>query len=331
MASIVEVAARAGVSRQTVSNVLNAPERVRPETRSRVEEAIEALGYHPNRTARNLRSQRAHLLALDLAPTGPHEVSPVLDRFVHALSEVAAEHGFHLLIFPRTDDPVTSHLPLADTRTVDGFVLVDTERDDRRVRVLADRQVPFVTFGRTGGSPAHDAVDVDGVRGGQLVAEHLVADGCRRVGFVGWPEGSLAGDDRYAGLTAGWLDGGRALSDVALVRCLNVVEDGVRAVDELAVRPGGLPDAIVTVSDLLAVGVMRGLRARGLREGRDVRVVGYDDAPISAHLEFPLTTVRQPLDEVARRVLARLLARLDDPDVPAVTELLEPHLVVRST
>jgi DNA-binding LacI/PurR family transcriptional regulator len=331
MASIVEVAARAGVSRQTVSNVLNAPERVRAETRARVEAAIEELGYHPNRSAQNLRSQRAHLLALDLAPTGAHEVSPVLDRFVHALSESAAEHGYHLLIFPRTGDPTTSHLPLTETRTVDGFVLVDTEREDHRVKVLADRQVPFVTFGRTGGSVGHDAIDVDGVVGGRLVAEHLAAAGCRRVGFVGWPEGSLAGDDRYAGLTAGWRDAGRAVTDLDLVRCINGVEEGARAVHELAARPGGLPDAIATVCDLLAVGVIRGLRAHGLVAGRDVRVVGYDDAPIAAHLEPPLTTVRQPLDEVARRVVERFLARLDDPDAPTVTELLEPQLIVRST
>jgi DNA-binding LacI/PurR family transcriptional regulator len=331
MASIVEVAARAGVSRQTVSNVLNAPERVRPETRARVEAAIEALGYHPNRSAQNLRSQRAHLLALDLAPTGPHEVSPVLERFVHALSETAAEHGYHLLIFPRTGDPTASHLPLVDTRTVDGFVLVDTERDDHRVKVLADRQIPFVTFGRTDGGVDHDAIDVDGVYGGRLVGEHLAAAGCRRVGFVGWPEGSLAGDARYAGLTQGWCDAGRSPTDLDLVRCLNSVEDGVEAVRELAARPSGLPDAIAAVSDLLAVGVIRGLRAHGLVAGRDVRVVGYDDAPIAAHLDPPLTTVRQPLEEVAQRVLARFLARLDDPDAPTVTELLEPQLVVRST
>jgi DNA-binding LacI/PurR family transcriptional regulator len=330
VASIVDVAARAGVSRQTVSNVLNAPDRVSPQTRRRVEEAISQLHYRPNRSAQNLRSQRSRLLGVDLAPMGPHEVAPVLDRFVHALSEEAARHGYHVLLFPRAGDGGATHLGLYETRTVDGFVLVDTERDDPRAAALVGEDVPFVTFGRTGATSAHDVVDVDGFAGGRAVASQLVASGCRRPAYVAWPEGSLAGDDRLAGFLAGCEDAGIDPGSVPVLRRLNRVEDGVDAALSL-VEAAERPDAIATVSDLIAVGVIRGLRSLGLRAGDEIRVVGFDDAPLSAHLDPPLTTVRQPLGEVARRVVERFLARLSDPDSPVVTQLLEPYLVVRRT
>ena len=331
MASIVDVAAAAGVSRQTVSNVLNAPERVRPETRERVEAAIAELGYRPNSGARNLRSKRSGLIGVDLAPTGPDEVSPVLDQFVHALSEAAAEHGYHVMIFPRGHDARDTHLPLIETRTVDGFVLVDTDRDDRRAKLLAERSVPFVTFGRTGEASAHDVIDVDGSAGGRMVASHLREGRCTEAAFIGWPEGSLAGDARLQGFLDGWIDqDGRPLQ-VAVRRHRNRVDEAVGAVRDLVAEADRVPDAIVAVSDLLAVGVIRGLRSIGLQAGRDVRVVGFDDAPIAAHLDPPLTTVRQPLAEVAARVVQRFVARLHAPDAPVVLDLLTPELVVRDT
>jgi DNA-binding LacI/PurR family transcriptional regulator len=330
VASIVDVAARAGVSRQTVSNVLNAPDRVSPDTRLRVEEAIAALHYRPNRSAQNLRSQRSRLLGVDLTPMGAHEVAPVVDRFVHALSEEADRHGYHVLLFPRSGVGAASHLSLYETRTVDGFVLLDTERDDARAAGLAAEQVPFVAFGGTGTAIAHDVVDVDGFAGGRAVAAELAASGRSQPAYVAWPEGSLVGDQRLAGFLAGCSDAGIDPAQVRVLRRLNRVEDGVDAALSLVEGPDR-PDAIATVSDLLAVGVLRGMRSFGLRAGEDIRVVGFDDTPLSAHLDPPLSTVRQPLGDVARRIVARFLVRLDDPDAPFVTELLEPYLVVRRT
>jgi DNA-binding LacI/PurR family transcriptional regulator len=330
MTSLIEVARLAGVSRQTVSNVINAPERVAASTRERVEAAIAELGYQPNRSARNLRSRRAHLLGLDLLPTGPHEVSPVLDRFVHALTEEAAHVGYHVLVFPRTEDAASSHLPLHATRTVDGFVLVDTEVDDPRVEVLAKNDVPFVTFGRTGGRIPHDAIDVDGHAGGRMAALEALRRGARRPAFVGWPEGSLAGDARLAGFLEVCREAGLPADDVAVLRRLNRVDDGLDAAMSL-LRADQPADAVVAASDLLAVGVLRAARALGIRAGQDLRVVGFDDAPIAAHLDPPLTTVGQPIREVAKRIVATFLERLDHPDAPVHDEALEPHLVVRLT
>jgi DNA-binding LacI/PurR family transcriptional regulator len=330
VASVIEVAKLAGVSRQTVSNVLNAPERVAQSTRERVEAAIAELGYQPDRNARNLQARRAHLIGIDLRPSGPDEVSPVLDRFLHALTEEAAKRGYHVLVFPRTDDPASSHLPLHATRAVDGFVLVDTHPEDRRVEVLAEKGVPFVTFGATGGSFAHDVVDVDGHLGGRLAALEALRNAASRPAFVGWPDGSLVGDARLAGFLEAVGEAGIDTAQVPVARSVNRVEAGVQATLDL-LRSDTPPDAIVAVSDLLAVGVVRALRSLDLRAGRDVRVVGFDDAPIAAHLDPPLTTVGQPVKAVAQLVVERFLARLDAPDAPVTTDLLDPHLVVRQT
>ncbi len=330
MTSLLEVARRAGVSRQTVSNVINAPDRVAASTRERVEAAIEELSYVPNRSARNLRSRRSHLLGLDLLPTGPNEFSPVLDRFVHALTEEASRFGYHVLVFPRGEDPGTSHLPLHATQTVDGFVLIDTEFDDPRAEVLAKNDVPFVTFGTTGGNIVHDVVEVDGHLGGRLAGREALARGARAPAFIGWPEGSLAGDARLAGFLEVCGESGLSVEEVPVLRRMNRVEDGVEAAMTL-LRADRSVDAIVTVSDLLAVGVLRAIRSFSLRAGQDVRVVGFDDAPIAAHLDPPLTTVGQPVREVAQRVIATFLARLEDPEAPVRVDLLDPYIVVRLT
>jgi len=328
--SINDVAARAGVSRQTVSNVLNAPERVADTTRSRVEDAITALGYRPNTTARNLRRQRTRLLGLGLLGGDPDWTSTVINRFIHALTAAAAEQQFHVLLVPRGDDPVRTHLELHESGTVDGFALIDNEPDDARVQALADRRVPFVAFGRTHIRTPHDVVDVDGAAGTRDGVAHLAAQGRRRLAFVGWPEDSLVGEERLRGVREGCVAAGLDPAELEVVRRPNTIAAGAEAAGVLLAgrRP---PDGIVAVSDTLAIGVFRALRGRGLMPGQDVGVVGFDDAATAAQLDPPLTTVRQPLVAVARRIVERIEVRCTTPDADHVRELIAPELVVRET
>jgi DNA-binding LacI/PurR family transcriptional regulator len=202
--------------------------------------------------------------------------------------------------------------------------------DDTRAAVLVQAGVPFVAFGRTGGRIPHDVVDVDNAAGGRVIAQELAANGCEWPAFVGWPEGSLAGDERLMGFLDGWREAGHDPELVAVLRRLNRVDDGLDAAMSL-LRADQPADAVVAASDLLAVGVLRAARALGIRAGQDLRVVGFDDAPIAAHLDPPLTTVGQPIREVAKRIVATFLERLDHPDAPVHDEALEPHLVVRLT
>lgn len=343
-ATLESVAVVAGVSRQTVSNVLNAPERVAAETRQRVEEAIETLRYRPNRSARSLRTRTSRLLGYCVQPATAGNLNAVLDRFVHAVTESAAEHGFHVLLFtaPAGEPGLDRYAELLAQRAVDGFVLADTIVADPRPGWLTEQGVPFVAFGRSWSGPDQGRwVDVDGAAGTTEAVEHLHALGHRRIAFIGWPEGSGVGDDRVAGYTAaclrlgldprvvraeGGVDTGRALAAALL--------DGAGGGDEGGDGGGAEPPtALVCVSDESAYGALRAVADRGLRPGEDVAVVGFDDTPAARLPGVDLTSLSQPIEQIGRETVLMLLALLGAVELPPGPEhrLLRPSLVVRAS
>ncbi|HKT06149.1 MAG TPA: LacI family DNA-binding transcriptional regulator, partial [Rugosimonospora sp.] len=166
--TITTVARHARVSRQTVSNVLNAPHLVRDETRARVLASIEALGYRANQAARQMRTGRSRLIAVRIEPARDGINGSVLDRFLHGLTETAATAGYRVVLYTATDDAseIAAYDDLLGSHDLDGFVLTSTHHGDARTAWLAERGVPFVTFGRPWGSTAGaDWVDVDGGAG----------------------------------------------------------------------------------------------------------------------------------------------------------------------
>lgn len=323
-ATVADVALAAGVSRQTVSNVLNRPEVVRPETLSRVQAAIQGLGYRPHASARRLRTRQSSTLGVRLEPV--HGISgAVLDRFLHALVESADERGMRILLFTATDvdDELTHMERLVEGSDVDGFVLTSTFHGDPRAAWLGDRDIPFVTFGRPWGLPDMDAaphpwVDVDGRSGLREATDHLVAQGHRRVGFLGWPSPSGQGDERRRG----WQDAMRAvgLSDAGGLTCEDDVAAATRTVAS-AIDDGAGFDALVCASDTLALGARFAL-------GAGVPVVGYDDTPVAEALG--ISSVEQPLVEVASAAV-ELLMGTGRSVLPASTghRLLAPRVVWR--
>jgi DNA-binding LacI/PurR family transcriptional regulator len=342
--TVEDVADTAGVSRQTVSNVLNAPHRVRPETRARVEEAIAALGYQPNRAARALRVAASRLIGYRIEPVHEESLASIHDRFLHALAEAGREADHHLLLFTADDaeDEVEACTRLFRTGGVDGFVLYGIDRDDRRPAALGQLGAPFVTFGRSeavdaGGHP-YPWVDVDNAAGTQAAVDHLVARGHRRIALLGWPEGSAVGDRRAGGWRTaldkhGLLAAGQPLD----VRGEDSVATGAHLTAYLLDRTSP-PTAVVAVSDTLAVGAVQAARARGLALGRDLAVVGFDDTPTARALD--LSSVRQPIEAAGRAIVRALLDRLPgapaaaaagaEPDLPS-GRLLTPVLVVRAS
>lgn len=323
-ATLDSVAARANVSRQTVSNVLNSPHLVRADTAGRVREAIDQLGYQPSRAARQLRTRRSMLLGLRLEHDRGGINGALLDRFLHAVVDAAQQAAYRLVLFTADDDEaeIHSYADLLASSELDGFLLTSTHHGDPRTSWLSQRKVPFSTFGRPWGAvdQHHSWVDVDGAAGTRAAVEHLVALGHRRIGFIGWPPGSGVGDDRRSG----WVTATRAARLPATRTLQAWVEDGVRtgrdAAADLLSRPAP-PTALVCASDSLALG------AHGMDPA--VAVTGFDDTPVARAVG--LTSVAQPVVPAAGACLEQVLEVIDGTARSSRQVLLHPTLTVRSS
>jgi DNA-binding LacI/PurR family transcriptional regulator len=337
-ATLESVARHASVSRQTVSNVLNAPHLVRPDTLARVQAAIEELGYRPHHAARTLRTGRSRLVGARIEPRRDGVNGAVLDRFLHALTARAQDVDYRVLLFASEsdDEECAVYDQLLGDHDLDAFVLTGTHVDDHRTAWLAERRVPFVTFGRPwgtvpGAAARHGWVDVDGAEGTAAATRHLTAAGHRRIAFLGWEPGSEVGDDRRSG----WSDLAAATGLPTPQEYDVGVPDGLDHGRKAAVELLGLPEpptAIVCASDSLALGAWTEITARGLRPGIDIAVIGFDDTPTAAVLG--LSSVAQPLDEAAStclRLLRDVLSAAEPPESPPEPVLLSPHLVVRGS
>jgi len=334
-ATLASVAQAAAVSRQTVSNVLNAPHLVREETRRRVEAVIAETGYRPLKAAQMLRTRRSHLIAVIIpAPAEWH--GELHNAFLHAVTARAQRSGYRVLLYTAASDTdeIGAYAELLNDYTLDAFVLTGTHAGDQRTSWLRRRGVPFVTFGRPWGGPDnHPWVDVDGASGERAATARLIAAGHRRVAFLGWPEGSGVGDDRCDGWAAACQEAG--LPTAGLRRQMPDESGAARAAcAELLGRPDP-PTAFACVSDTVALGVWAELTARGLVPGRDAGVTGFDDTAAAAVVG--LTSVAQPLDAVADACLDAIDALLTTPKTRTTRAaarrrvLLEPRVVARDS
>jgi DNA-binding LacI/PurR family transcriptional regulator len=328
------VAARAGVAYQTVSKVINGQARVLPETEARIWEAASALGYRANHSARSLRAQRSQMIGYSWVPSQPGEANPVLDLFLTSMVAEAQSAGYHLLPFPfrEGEDLVAAYRELIEAGRVDGFVLSSMNYADPRVAFLQERQVPFVAFGRTGERPSFPYVDVDGAGGLRAATEHLIRLGHQRVAVLAWPAGSQVGDDRLAGYLSAMQAAGRPVAENWVARGEGSVDFGrATTLRWLAAEAQARPTGILALNDTAAVGALQALHSLGLTPGREVAVIGFDDAPLAQYMSPPLTTLRQPLREAGRLCVEILVGLLEDKPLAATQVLLPPSLILRGT
>jgi DNA-binding LacI/PurR family transcriptional regulator len=314
------VAAHAGVSRATVSRVINHSPKVSPEVREAVEAAIDELGYVPNRAARTLVTRRTDSLAMIIPePDAFFFADPYLTTLVTEVNRALDETELQLVLVMQGQGgagPARGRMERYVTSGhVDGVILVSVHEANPLPRILVNAGVPVVHGGRPAASTPIPYVDVDNIYGARQATEHLLSLGRRRVATIAGPLDMTAGQDR---LTGYGLAVAAAGFEPRAVHGDFTERSGYEAAQALLAADPGL-DALFGASDLMARGALRALREAGRRVPDDVAVVGFDDLGVAQAADPPLSSVRQPIGQVARDLVRLLLARMEGTAVDAVT------------
>lgn len=326
-ATIEEVAAAAGVSRSTVSRVVNGSTAVSPEALEAVHEAIARLNYVPNRAARSLASRQTHAIAL-IVPEDTTRFfgDPFFAAIVAGITGALAGSDYLLNLLIASDDPGDKMAGFVRNGGVDGALIVSHHTSDDYIDAIADA-VPTVFGGRHIRARESDyVVDVDNLSGARRAAQHLIDRGCTRIATITGPLTMLAAGDRLQGFREALADAG--LEPFAVEEADYFESGGADAARRLLAA--GTPDAIFVASDLMARGVLGVLRRAGLRVPEDVAVVGFDDSSVALSTDPPLTTVRQPMYTQGETMAGVLLSHLAG-GAPARTTILPTDLVVRAS
>jgi DNA-binding LacI/PurR family transcriptional regulator len=333
-ATIREVAKEAGVSTATVSYVLNDSGRVADETRQRVLQAARRLGYRANFTARNLQASETRLLGYSWRPSPIDQFNPILDQFLQSIAAGAARHDYRILAFPSIDvhEELSAYEEMMLIGQVDGFILTNTNFDDERVLALLKNQFPFVSFGRANEDWDFLWIDVDGRVGTLAATRHLIAQGHQRIAFLAWPEKSQTGYYRLQGYLDGLSEAGLPADPDWVQLAGNFYDESYAATQRLLALPSDRrPSAIIASSDLMALGVLNAGWDAGLEVGRELAVVGFDDAPIARYLRPALTSLAQPIVEIGEQLVTMLIDEINDRPAQQRHRLLQPSLIVRAS
>ena len=312
-----DIAYRAGVSQPTVSRALRGSKSVSLATRQRIEEIARELNYSVDKNASSLRSQRSNTIALlffeDPTPDGAN-INPFFLAMLGSITRATANRGLDLLIsFQKMEDDW--HVRYQDSHRADGLILLgygDYTLYESRLRQLVASETRFVRWGSVSDSNIGATVGSDNVGAGRLAGEHLLAQGRRRIAFLGqaddhYPEFA----DRYRGLCAAMADAGHPADRALQCGALSSEGDGHDAVQAMLAASLEF-DAIFAASDLIAIGAMRALAEAGLSVPRDVAVIGFDDIPAACLTTPPLTTIMQDLNEAGELLVDTLLAAIED-------------------
>ncbi|MDR0594079.1 MAG: LacI family transcriptional regulator [Bifidobacteriaceae bacterium] len=324
-----DVAALAGVAVGTVSNALNAPQRVAPQTRRRVQAAIAELGWVRNESARQLRAGSSMAIGIVVMDIG----NPFFTDVIAGVEEFCYDRGLSVHVGNSDQRPDRQDMLLRrlEEQRVRGVILAPIgQRGD--VAGIAPRTTPVVLVDRVH-DPNHCCVGVDDVSGGRLAARHLLDHGHRRIAFAGKLGAFAQADDRWRG--AAQAVEGVAGSALRVVETpAHNIESGVdSAVWLAALPPDERPTAVFAANDLIAIGLLQGFTTAGLAVPGDIAIIGYDDISFAAAAAVPLSSIHQPRGQMGAEAAALLWKEIEDRQAGERhahrTLVLQPHLVAR--
>ncbi len=326
--TIVDVAKEAGVSFATVSRVLNDGANVKPEKRARVLRAIKRLGYTTNLQARSLRGGRSHLIGLLVRDLGTAYIGEIM----RGVDSELAENKYDVMLYTthRHQAKENEYVTALTRGMTDGLLLVLPRHPEGYLKSLRQKKFPYVVIDHQGIDDRGPAVGATNRAGGYDATRYLLALGHRRIGFITGSMDLGCSRERLDGYRAALRDHGVA-ADAELVREGNFQQPGGYAAAIELMNLQDPPTAIFASNDVMAFGVMEAARERGKKIPDDISIIGFDDIPQAAQVHPPLTTIRQPLEEMGHRAAQMLLEIIEHPEQAAEKIELPTELVMRES
>lgn len=324
-----DVADYAHVSRATVSRVLNNNPNVAPDLRERVLEAVEQLGYHPNRAARRLRANISAVFGLIISDIE----NPFFISVVRGVEDIAYAHQLSVVLCNTDEDPDKQrmYLQVMLAERVAGLVISPTSVNDAQdFEQLRQSNIPIILLDRRVHNFEADSVTIDNVTGAYTAVKHLIDLGHKRIGMIGGSADLTTGSERYEGYRKALNTAGIKVDDRLIKMGDFKTDSGYRLALEF-IHSAHPPSALFVANNLMTQGTLRALREHGVRIPDDLALVGFDDMPWSGDLCPPLTAVSQPTYELGQETVHLLLRRMSDPNAPVRMVTLQPRLIVRES
>ena len=327
-----EIGQIAGVSRSTVSRVINGHPNIRPAVRQRVEDVIRQTGYQPNSAARSLASSQSRVFGLVMPSLMQSAFAdPYYPMVIQAISHACNQHDYTpaLFLFQTLEEEEKTSQRIVASGMIDGLIVTADTIESTFVSKIQQYDIPFVQIGRPLQSSIAEIsyVDVDNEAGAYLAASHLIQLGYRRIGQLATAH-NIAGAHRDAGFRQALAD--RSLPiDESLIEVSDFSEAGGYDAMRALLERG--PEAVFAHSDAIALGAIRAIRDRGLKTPNDIAVVGFDDMPLAASADPPLTTVRQPIYRTGTLAVETLIDIVKTSPAPARHIVLPVELVIRAS
>ncbi len=328
--TISRIAELSGVSKATVSRVLNGYPHIRPEIREKVQKVIAETGFQPNNVARLLASDRSNIIAL-IIPSGPYAVftDPYFPVLTQGISQAANRNHQTLALFimQSEEEGHETVRHILNTGLIDGMIITADRKDASLIPSVIEHKMPFVVIGRPEHTPNASYIDADNVGGSYLATQHLISLGYKRIATIASSQNS-SGDDRFTGYCRALADHQIPMNESLIAFGDYSLQSGYEATQKLL--PAS-PDAIFVASDTMALGVLRALREAGLRVPQDIAIVGYDDLPPALQADPALTTIRQPIEKIGGLAVEMLMEVITAPNAERQERILPTQLIVRAS
>ena len=330
MSTITDVARRAGVSVTTVSHVINGTRFVSDELRLRVTAAMEELRYRPNYMARSLRSGETKIIGLVV----PDNSNPFFAEISRVIEDVGFENGYSVILCNSDGDlnKEQAYINLLISKQVDGVIFIASGSKQDLLEELITNKIQVIVADRKIPQSMADVVLVNNEQGGYIASGHLVALGHERIGCISGPSDLTPSADRVKGYERALSEANIPIQDELIVAGDLRYQGGEKAMQRL-LELNTPPTAVFASNDMMAIGAMRAIHNAGLRIPEDVSLVGFDDIPLAAALFPALTTVSQPMTELAQLTAKRLIDRIQNSEENFNPQqyILETELIVRDS